>query len=40
MFKNVKSPKNDEMFRFAMTITIFLFMVVTFAFSYELSSLI
>lgn len=40
MFKNVQSPKHEEMFKFAMIITVSIFVVVTLVASYGLSSLI
>ncbi len=40
MFKDVQKPKPEEAFRFAITITISIFMLVTLVASYEISSLI
>lgn len=40
MFKDVQDPKHEEMFRFAITITVFIFAAVTLAASYGISSLI
>jgi hypothetical protein len=40
MFKDVQNPKHDEMFKFAITVTALLFVAITLAASYEISSLI
>ncbi|EKE11684.1 MAG: hypothetical protein ACD_15C00037G0013 [uncultured bacterium] len=40
MFKDIENPKNEEMFKFAITITLFLFVIVTLAFSEGISCLI
>jgi hypothetical protein len=40
MFKDVQNPKHEEMFKFAVTVTVSLFIIVTLAASYGISSLI
>jgi len=40
MFKDVRAPKIDEMFRFAATVVVIVFLIVTVAISYEINQLI